>query len=299
MELRHLRYFVTLAEELHFGRAAERLHIAQPPLSQQIRQLEAELGFQLFHRTKRTVELTAAGEVFLAESQQILMQLDQAIQKGRQISRGEIGQLVIGFVGSAAYNVLPEILRSFRTVVPGVTVKLHELTTDQQLQWLQEGRLDVGFVRPPVTEDTFSWEIIFEEPLMVALPVSHRLAERSHISLRELTGEPFILFPRSQAPGLYDQIISLCQQAEFSPKVTQEAIQMQTIVSLVAAEIGVTIVPASLQNLQRTGVVYKAVEESAACTACSAIAILWRKGNISPAIQKFLQIAKSSHFSCF
>jgi DNA-binding transcriptional LysR family regulator len=289
MELRHLRYFVTLAEELHFGRAAERLHMAQPPLSQQIRQMEAELGFQLFHRTKRTVQLTEAGQVFLEESLRILRQLEQAMQRGRQISRGEMGQLAIAFVASAAYNVLPEVLRTFRAAVPGVTLQLQELTTEQQLQWLGEGRIDVGFLRPPVLDDTFSSEIIFEEPLMVTLPVTHRLALSEKVSLRELVREPFILFPRSQAPGLYDQIISLCQQADFSPIVAQEAIQMQTIVSLVAAEMGIAIVPASLQNLQRTGVVYKAVEE---LTPKVAIAMMWRSRDTSPATQKFLEVAR-------
>src|SRR5690242_11961151 len=132
MELRHLRYFVTLAEELHFGRAAERLHIAQPPLSQQIQQLEKELGFELFHRTKRNVQLTEAGQVFLNEVQQILRQLQQAIQVGQQTSRGEIGQLVVGFVSSAAYNILPIILRNYRNSISGVSLELHELTTDQQ-----------------------------------------------------------------------------------------------------------------------------------------------------------------------
>lgn len=289
MELRHLRYFVTLAEELHFGRAAERLHMAQPPLSQQIRQMEVELGFQLFHRTKRKVQLTEAGQVFLEESLRIFRQLEQAMQRGRQISRGEMGQLAIAFVASAAYNVLPEVLRTFRAAVPGVTLQLQELTTEQQLQWLKEGRIDVGFLRPPVIDNTFSSEIIFEEPLMVTLPVNHRLALSEKVSLRELVKEPFILFPRSQAPGLYDQIISLCQQADFSPIVAQEAIQMQTIVSLVAAEMGIAIVPASLQNLQRTGVVYKAVEE---LTPKVAIAMMWRSLDTSPATQRFLEVAR-------
>jgi len=291
MELRHLRYFVTLAEELHFGRAAERLHIAQPPLSQQIQQLERELGFQLFHRTKRTVKLTEAGQVFREESQRILTQLEQAIQRGNQVSRGEVGQLVIGFVASTAYNVLPEVLQAFRAAVPGVTLQLQELTTEQQLQWLKEGRIDVGFLRPPIVEDSFSSEIIFEEPLVLTLPISHRLALAEKVSLREVAGEPFILFPRAQAPGLYDQIISLCQQADFSPIVAQEAIQMQTIVSLVAAEMGVALVPASLQNLQRTGVVYKALEELSPKVA---IAMLWRRNETSPATQRFLAIASKA-----
>jgi DNA-binding transcriptional LysR family regulator len=289
MELRHLRYFVTLAEELHFRRAAERLHMAQPPLSQQIRQLETELGFQLLYRTKRTVQLTDAGEAFLVQSRRILQQLEQAIELGRQISRGEMGQLAIGFVSSAAYNVLPEILRMFRTCVPGVALELHELTSDQQLQWLRERRIDVGFVRPPVEDEEFSSQVIFQEPLMVALPETHPLAQQAQVSLRSLSHQPFILFPRSLAPGLYDQIITLCQQADFSPTVAQEAIQMQTIVSLVAAQMGVAIVPASLQNLQRTGVIYKAVEEP---TPKVAIASIWRHDDLSATVQRFLEIAR-------
>ena len=291
MELRHLRYFVTLAEELHFGRAADRLHIAQPPLSQQIRQLETELGFQLFHRTKRSVRLTEAGQVFLVEAQQILKQLERAIQLGRQTSRGELGQLAIGFVSSTAYNVLPDALRQFRARVPGVKLELHELTTDQQLQWLQEGRIDVGFLRPPIDSDRFDTEIIFQEPLVVALPEGHPLASQPAVLMRSLANQPFVMFPRHLASGLYDAIISLCQQAGFSPNVAQEAIQMQTIVSLVAAEMGVAIVPASLQNLQRTGVVYKAVREP---TPTVAIALIWRRQDISPTVQHFLEVIRES-----
>ncbi|OUL37850.1 LysR family transcriptional regulator [Nostoc sp. T09] len=291
MELRHLRYFVTLAEELHFGKAAEKLHIAQPPLSQQIRQLEQELGFELFHRTKRNVQLTEAGQVFLGEVQQILQQLQQAIQIGQQTNRGEIGQLVVGFVSTAAYNILPIILKDFRSRVPGVSLELHELTTDQQLEWLQEGRMDVGFIRPPIEDNTFSWEIIFQESLIVALPETHWLVNKSDVSLTSLANEPFILFPRKLAPGLYDLIISLCQQAGFSPYVAQEAIQMQTIVSLVAGEMGVAIAPESLQNLQRTGVVYKNIQES---TPKAAIAMICRRNEKSPIVQRFLETVRQT-----
>lgn len=287
MELRHLRYFVTLAEELHFGRAAERLHIAQPPLSQQIRQLETELGFELFHRTKRKVELSEAGRVFLIEVQQIFRQLEQATFLGRQVSRGEVGQLVVGFVSSAAYNILPDILQNFRNHASGVNLELHELTTDEQLRWLQSGRIDVGFVRPPVDENTYESKIIFQESLAIALPQNHLLASQDKVSLQSLKNESFILFPRLLAPGLYDLIISFCQQVGFSPKVAQEAIQMQTIVSLVAAEIGVAIVPESLQNLQRTGVVYKYFVEE---TPKVSIAMIWRKNDVSVVLDRFLEV---------
>jgi DNA-binding transcriptional LysR family regulator len=278
-----------LAEELHFGRAAERLHIAQPPLSQQIRQLEAELGFSLFHRTKRTVQLTDAGQIFLLESQRILKQLGQAIAVGQQVSRGEIGQLAIGFVSSAAYNVLPPILQTFRAHVPGVILELHELTTAQQPQWLQEGRIDIGLFRPPFENDGCQVETIFQESLMVALPETHPLTQQQKVSVRSLIREPFIVFPRAAAPGLYDPIISLCQQAGFSPIVAQEAIQMQTIVSLVAAEMGVAIVPASLQQLQRPGVTYRSIAEM---TPQVAIAMIWRRDDRSSTVQRFVEVVR-------
>ena len=289
IELRHLRYFIAVAEELHFGRAADRLHMAQPPLSQQIRQLEAELGFQLLYRTKRSVALTEAGQVFLEDCRKIFRQLDQAIRTGQQASRGELGQLAIAFVSSAAYNVLPSILQAFRAAMPQVRLELHELTTDQQVQWMQDGRIDVGFVRPPIESDQLQLMTIFREPLVVALPIAHPLVEQAQVSLASLASEPFILFPRPLAPGLYDQIISLCQQAAFSPNVVQEAIQMQTIVTLVASEIGIAIVPISLQNLQRTGVVYKPLIEP---TPQAAIALAWRTQDTSPTVQRFLEVVK-------
>lgn len=289
MEFRHLRYFIAVAEELHFGRAAERLHMAQPPLSQQIRQLEEELGFQLFHRTKRSVQLTEAGQAFLKEARRVLKQLEQAVQVGQLTHRGELGQLVLGFVSSAAYNVLPTILRQFRASAPAVKLTLRELTTDQQLHRLRAGRIDIGLLRPPVEEEGLAQLILLQEPLMVALPEFHPLAEHAQISLKAIANEPFILFPRHLAPGLYDQIISLCQTAHFSPNVAQEAVQMQTIVSLVAAEMGIAIVPASLQNLQRTGVVYRPVQEQ---TPKAAIALVWRHQDASPTVQHFLAIAQ-------
>ncbi len=288
IELRHLRYFMAVAEELHFGRAAERLHIAQPPLSQQIRQLEANLGFELFHRTKRSVQLTAGGTVFLEECHQVFRQVDHAVRAGQQASRGEVGKLVVGFVSSAAYNVLPPLLHAFREQVPGVNLTLQELTTDQQVQRLRDQQIDVGFVRPPVDQVEFRVMTILQESLVLALPETHPLAQSDLITLRSLIHDSFILFPRLLAPGLYDQIISLCQQANFSPRVVQEATQMQTIVSLVAAGIGSAIVPESIRHLQRTGVVYKALTEP---TPKAAIALAWPQNTRSPVVQRFLEIA--------
>ncbi|MEG4572878.1 LysR family transcriptional regulator [Microcoleus sp. N3A4] len=294
MELRHLRYFIAVAEELNFTRAADRLHIAQPPLSQQIQHLEAELGFQLFRRTKRTVVLTEAGQVFFEESQKIMQQVDRAIQLGRQTSRGELGQLTIGFVSSASHNVVPAILQAFRTLHPAVKLELREMTTNEQLQRLREGQIDIGFIRPPVEEGINS-EIVFREVLIAALPQTHPMADRANVQLRQLSTEPFILFPRSLAPGLYDRIVSFCQQAGFSPIAAQEAIQMQTIVSLVAAEMGVAIVPESMQNFQRLGVVYKPIQEISPIVS---IALIWGQ-NPTPAVLRFLQTARDlSNVKC-
>lgn len=240
MELRHLRYFRAVANELHFGRAAEKLHIAQPPLSHQIRQLEIELGFELFTRTKRSVALTPSGQIFLTHVEQIFQQLEQSIEIGRKTSRGELGQISIGFVGSATYNILPVILEQFRDRYPQVQIELHELTTDRQLMWLREGKIDIGLIRPSMIQPDITSEILFEESLIVALPANHFLATAELLDLRLLAREPFILFPRQLAPGLYDPIIAICQAAGFSPIVVQECIQMQTIVSLVSANMGIS-----------------------------------------------------------
>jgi DNA-binding transcriptional LysR family regulator len=288
MELRHLRYFRMVATELHFGRAAEKLHIAQPPLSKQIQQLELELGFELFARTKRSVALTPAGEVFLIEVDRIFKNLDRAIDIGRKTSRGELGQISIGFVGSATYNILPVILQQFRDRYPYVQIELHELTTDRQLIWLREGKIDLGLIRPPIIDSDVTVEVVFEEPLIVALPINHQLATVDSIDLSLLATEPFILFPRQLAPGLYDPIITICQAAGFSPMVVQECIQIQTIVSLVSANMGVSIVPKSTEDIQRQGVVYKPILNDAPVVS---IALIWRTNDCSPTVSRLLEIA--------
>jgi DNA-binding transcriptional LysR family regulator len=290
MELRHLRYFSTVATELHFGRAAEKLHIAQPPLSKQIQDLEAELGFELFTRTKRSVVLTPAGKEFLIEVERIFQQLDRAIDIGRKTSRGELGQISIGFVGSATYNILPVMLQQFRDRYPNVRIELHELTTDRQLIWLREGRIDLGLIRPPIVEQDLVSQVIFQESLVIALPIGHVLASVDAIDLELLATEPFILFPRQLAPGLYDPIIAICQAAGFSPQVVQECIQMQTIVSLVSANMGVSILPESIREAQRQGVVYKPIRSSdVSKEQLATIAIVWRMNDNSPTMNRFLE----------
>lgn len=291
MELRHLRYFRMVANELHFGRAAEKLHIAQPPLSKQIQDLEAELGFELFTRTKRSVALTPAGQAFLIEVTQIFQQLDRAIDIGRKTSRGELGQISIGFVGSATYNILPLMLQQFHDRYPNVRIELQELTTDRQLIWLREGRIDIGLIRPPIIAPDLASQVIFQESLVLALPINHHLAGADSIDLASLAVEPFILFPRELASGLYDPIIASCQAAGFSPQVVQECIQMQTIVSLVSANMGVSILPESIQEAQRHGVVYKSIRVGGLnVEQLAKIAIVWRIDDNLPTMNRFLEV---------
>ncbi|PWT71337.1 MAG: LysR family transcriptional regulator [Proteobacteria bacterium] len=287
MELRHLRYFVTVAEELHFGRAARRLHLSQPPLSMQIKALEAEVGAVLLARSRRRVELTPAGAVFLDEAREILARVNHAAAAARRADRGEIGELSIGFISIADYNVLPLTLSEFRSQHPGVRLNLRELTTDTQLQDLLAQRIDVGFMLAPVQETLLASEALLREPLVAALAKRHPLARsRGRLKLANLADSPFILFPRHMAPGLYDAIVSFCRQTGFSPRVEQEAVQMQTIISLVSAQLGVALIPASMRNLGRAGVVYRELQEKSPLTE---LVIAWRMGETSPALVRFLE----------
>jgi DNA-binding transcriptional LysR family regulator len=239
MELRHLRYFLAVAEDLHFGRAAARLHIAQPPLSRQIRNLEAELGITLFHRTRRRVQLTQAGQLFLEAARRVLADVEEAVRVAQRAGRGEIGRLLIGFVGTATCDVLLRALRVFRERFPEVILCLQELTTVQQVEALHEKRLDVGFLRPPIEDESLSLMVLTREPFVVAVSAAHPLSRQPQVPLRRLAGEAFVLFPRQAAPGFYDQVIRLCQRAGFSPNIAQEASQVHALLGLVAAGLGV------------------------------------------------------------
>jgi DNA-binding transcriptional LysR family regulator len=289
MELRHLRYFIAVAEELHFGRAAARLHIAQPPLSQQIRHLEEELGVPLFTRTKRRVQLTEAGQVFLAEARQTLAQAEQAVRAAQRAHRGEIGRLAVGFVSSATAEVLPAILRMFRARFPEVELTLHELVTSQQVHALRQGRLQMGFLRPPVHDDALALETVLREPLVVLLPNTHDLASRRQIPLSALAHESFILPPHTPGFGLRDHVQQVCQAVGFSPRVSQEALQFQAIIGLVAAGLGISVVPASVRLLRQQGVVYRALQDQ---TPLREMAIAWRRDDTSSVLQAFLGVVR-------
>lgn len=292
MELRHLRYFIAVAEELNFSRAAERLHIAQPPLSQQIQALEKELGVQLFDRNRRPLQLTLAGQTFLESARLAVTQLEQAVRSTQRVYRGELGCLTVGFTSSIANSVLSDILRAFRERNPDVKLVWRELATYPQIQGLRDRYIDVGFFHLSngcINDDDLSFMTILSEPLIVVLPETHPLAAKSQVPLQALAQEDFVLPTRQLVFGLSEQIYSLCHQAGFVPKVTQEATFMLSILGLVAGGIGVALLPANAQNLQRKGVVYKPIKGQ---TPTVQMAVVWRRDDSSVILGKFLEVTK-------
>jgi len=270
LELRHLRSFVAVAEELSFRRAAQRLHIAQPPLSQQIKRLESEIGTLLLRRTSRHVELTDAGVVFLEHARRTLRDADLAVESARRTARGELGWLTVGFVDSAAYELLPPVLRAFRARAPGVRLELREIVTEAQLPALAD-ELDVGLVREVEDLSGLRRILLLREPLLAALPIGHPLASRPRVQLAQLAAEPFILFPRASVPRVYDHLVALCRSAGFSPRTAQEAFQYPTMLGLVAAGFGIALVPTCVRALRRAGIVYVPVTDAAATSELSLV----------------------------
>jgi DNA-binding transcriptional LysR family regulator len=290
LELRLLHYFIAVAETLNFSRAAERLHMAQPPLSQQIQRLEKEMGVQLFERTKRSVRLTSAGEVFLQQAYQTLAQVERAVHTAQRAAGGEIGQLIIGFVGSSAYGVLPAVIQAFRERFPHVELILRELTTVEQVQALHNEQIQIGFLRPPILDATLQHLTVQREPFLVALPVKHPRASTSPVSLPALANEPFILVPSKLAPGLSHQMMEMCLQAGFQPRMVQEAVQFHVIISLVAAGLGIALVPASIHTFQRPDVVYLPLQ---GITTQAEIQVVWQRADRSPVVRSFLDVVKA------
>jgi DNA-binding transcriptional LysR family regulator len=261
-ELWQLRYFSAVAERLHFGRAAEALHISQPPLSRAIRGLEEQLGVPLFVRTRRRVELTPAGERLLDESRRLGAQLERAVNGLRAVAAGEEERLRIGFVSLADYGVLPGLLKGYKAAHPRVRLALREMLSPDQAIALAAGELDFGLLLPPVHGAAGLEHIVVQrERFVAALPARHRLARSRRIAMRALAGEPLVMVPREIAPGLYDIVANLAAKAGFPLNVAQEAIQMQTVVSLVSSGLGAAVVPASVANLGRRGVVYRDIAD--------------------------------------
>lgn len=256
MEIRHLRYFAAVARELNFSRAARQLHIAQPPLSRQIRQLEDELGTVLIDRSARPLRLTPAGQFFHGQAAQLLDRLTELRVATMRIARGQRTWFSIGFVPSTLYGVLPEVIRCFRAARPEVEVGLSELTTVQQLEALKAGRIDVGFGRLRFQDAEIAGEVISDEALVAALPAGHRLARYKRLSLAKLTPEPLLLYPAKPRPSYADQVLEIFHSRGLRPRIALEANEMQTAIGLVVAGIGYALVPRSVEGLHRDGLVY-------------------------------------------
>jgi DNA-binding transcriptional LysR family regulator len=260
VELRHLRYFVAVAEERHFGRAAARLHMAQPPLSQQIRQLEGELGLQLLRRTTRRVELTTAGEAYLIRARQIIAAVTSAAGEAQRVAAGLQGRLVIGCVGSATYSLLPQLVRTLREELPDVEVAVQgEMLAPDQAQALADGRIDLGLLRPPVEDESLRVEVLRSDRLIVAVPDAHRLAGRRRIRLAELADEDFVIHAGAGRSVMHDTVLARCREAGFEPRIRHEVAETSTLVTFVAAGLGVAVVPEPVAELLVPGIAYRAL----------------------------------------
>jgi DNA-binding transcriptional LysR family regulator len=287
MELRHIRYFLAVAEERHFTRAAAKVGIGQPPLSQQIKDLEAEIGAPLFHRLAHGAELTAAGEAFLEGVKEMPALAEQATKAARRASRGETGSLRVGFTASSAFNaVVPAAIRAFRRAYADVDLTLEEANTTRLVAGLQDGSLDAVFLRPGAAgSEAFQLRLLSEEPMIVVLPARHPVAAQREVDLATLKEDPFLLFPRQNGSMLYDTIIGACREAGFEPVIGQQAPQIASVVNLVAAELGVSVVPASMSQLRVTGVAYRRI---AGQTPTARLALAHRRGETSAVVRNFV-----------
>jgi len=275
IELRHLRYFIAVAEELHFGHAAARLNISQPPLSQQIQILEQQIGARLFARTNRSVSLTEAGRQFLADSRQILSQVDDAAARAARLHHGETGELRIGFTSSAPFiKAVSDTLSTFRRRYPDVHIQTRETNTREQIVPLYEGALDLGLMRNTQLPETLVWERVLREPLLAMVPRDHPLASQPRVSLRELAREPFVFFDPHVGTGLYDDILGLLRRYDLTPTIAQEVGEAMTIIGLVAAGLGVSILPASFRRVQLSEMCWLPIEEQ---DAVSEMWLVWSK----------------------
>lgn len=289
MELRHLRYFIAVAEELHFTRAAMRLNIAQPPLSQQVRQLEKELGVQLLWRSKRRVQLTDAGRAFLEEARRALAQADQAARVAKLVQSGQIGKVSLAFVDTAVNTVLPDLMRTHKARYPTVQVTLRQLSPSRQIEALLAGDIQVGLLRRERVGREVVFDDLITERLVVAVPRSHALARDEPANLREFEGEAFVLFPRVLAPSLHDFIFGLFRRAGFAPRIVQEAPEQHTLIGLVAAGVGMSITTDAWRNWAPREVIYRPINDPAASLP---LLMAWRRDERSPVVKQFLDLAR-------
>ncbi len=296
IELRHLRYFVAVAEELHFGRAARRLHLAQPPLSQQIRRLEAMLGHALFHRTSRAVQLTSAGEVFLQRARRTLSTVEEDVEEVRSVGRGEQGVLRVGFIGSGMLTSLPDIFRQYRTAFPRVQLNLHESFTSQVVRGLETGTLDIGFLRDGGPVEGLVVETLFSEKFVAVLPSWHPLAAKRWVAPLELRDEPFVFYSPSAGDLAFRRPMSAFAQHGFQPRVVQEASNWLTILRLIGAGLGVSIAPACVEKIV-------APESEVVCrplrgvTVRSEIELAYRAGESRAVVEAFAGLARAAYLN--
>jgi DNA-binding transcriptional LysR family regulator len=292
LELRHYRYFVAVAEERHFGRAAERLHISQPPLSQQIMAMEEMLRVRLFERSRRKVELTEAGRLLLDEARRVLAQADHAEWTVRRAATGELGSLAIGFTGSSPFNqLMPKLVKGFRDRWPEVELSLREMSTTEQLAALQERRVDIGFARPAeeVAVPGVTLRLAQRELLLVALNAGHPLAAFDQLAMAQLAGQPFVMHPRQIGAGLYDRVQSLARAAGFQPEVVVEAHQISTLVGLAAAGLGICVVPEAMRGASIPNVTFRPLTDPMAFID---LFIAHSDGPLRPAVTNFLSLVE-------
>ena len=288
---RHLRFFIAVAEELHFTRAAARLRVAQPHLSLEIRRLEEELEVPLLVRDRRRVQLTAAGQAFLDHARLVLAGTVSAVRAAQRAHRGETGCVRVGFVTSVGFGVvLPDAVRRFRTERPDVEIVLNEHNSDVQVELLANGQLDVGLLHPPLKSELgLQTETVLAEPLVAALPQNHELARHPRIELGALASEPWVLFSRAIASRLHDEIMMACADAGFSPRVVQQGIKLSTIMSLVGAGLGVSLVPRSLARAGMRRVVCVPLSKSQSALP---LALMWRRDHANPPLAPFMEVVR-------
>jgi DNA-binding transcriptional LysR family regulator len=290
VELRHLRYFLAVADELHFGRAAERVRVAQPAVSQQIQRLEQAIGTRLFERNRREVRLTPAGETLRAYAQRAVDDVELGVRAAQRAAAGEIGHLTIGFLETAASTIVPQAVRRFQAAHPDVELTLRELGVGAQIDGLESGRLDVGFLRPPIGSAGLVFEKLVDEELVAAVPSGHPLAGRESVVARTIAGEPLVMLAREVVPSLYDQVLALNQEAEGAGNIAQEATSIQAVLGLVAAGLGLAVLPASVRSLSRAGVDFVAIRSRHR----SPLFIAHRRGDDSALVVRFAAAARET-----
>jgi DNA-binding transcriptional LysR family regulator len=287
MDLRRLRYFTAVAEELHFGRAAQRMHVVQSAVSHQVKLLEEELGFALLERSRHNVRLTVPGEIFLPEARDLLRRAEEAMRRARASADGAVGRLAIGFVDNVLWSILPPILRDFRQSWPQVALTLHPLDRTAQIEALKTSVIDIGIMPSPSPGHALKSTALAAGPLVAAIPENHPFAVRSTLSLVELASEPFVLFPQRMRSRILEIIVACCASVGFTPRIVQEAEQLHTLLALVGASLGVTLVPQWVARVQQPGVIYVPVD----LTTPYELIVAWSANTDNPAVANFRQIA--------